>query len=449
MHKRKVGNLQNAVELNINPSMSPAPRSTVHKKIATHLIVLDELIQSRVSLSAETITQYQEDVCNGLQFDPIVIYHDGIKYWLADGFHRTEASKQAGLQEVEAEVRSGTRRDAILYSVSANGKHGLPRNSNDKRKSVVLLLSDAEWSKWSNVQIASRCIVSESFVRKVRIELTSFSAKLDQDEYAANIGVSETIIENAILNSKHESHERIVVKGNTQYLLNIQNLANRSRSRNHSQESSVLELVPTPSPPLPTKADATETAFVEEPPTKVIPFSQRVITQESRFRDQEEAQPLYSSSDSFPAAAEGQMWRLGESHLLFCGSPDAPIFRQQLPATIAISLLFPRSDADLRLELMPAGTMRQFVLFDPLQQEWDLQVFRDVIERTIDNCTSPQDPVVMLFLPDPVLLLLMLEMDSPCFCAEPNPQRCAAAIEVWNQTASRNLFSPAKLIESN
>jgi hypothetical protein len=420
---------------------------TIRQRIPTKLIILDESIQSRTSLSPETIAQYTEDIGLGLEFDPIVLYYDGFKYWLADGFHRTEASMKAGLKEIEAEIRPGTRRDAILHSVSANGKHGLPRNNNDKRKSVLLLLSDSEWSKWSNVQIASRCVVSESFVRKVRAELTSFCAKLDVSEYATNIGVSATIIENAILNSQDESHERVVVKGNTQYRLNIKNLTNKLR--NPSQESHVLGVVPTPSQTFQNTHISETSTYLDEQAAKVVPISQRFLTQEFRFQSKEAVRPLCPSAHGLPEVAEGQIWRLGESHLLFCGSPDALIFQQKLPAKIAISLLFPRSEADLRFDLMPQGTMRQFVLFDPLQQEWDLQVFRDLIERTLDNCTSPQDPVVMLFLPDPALLLLMLEMDSPCYCAEPSPQRCAAAIEVWNQAAARHLYSPARLIEPN
>jgi hypothetical protein len=53
---------------------------------------------------------------------------------------------------------------------------------------------------------------------------------------------------------------------------------------------------------------------------------------------------------------------------------------------------------------------------------------------------------VILFLPDPELLLLMLEMDSPCYCAEPDPQRCAEAIQAWNRAAAQNFYSPAQLI---
>jgi hypothetical protein len=443
--------------------MSNLAENIVRKKVATAQIIVDESIQSRASLNLDTISQYKEDICGGLRFDPIIIYDDGSNYWLADGFHRTEASIQAGLKEIEAEIRPGSRRDAILHSVSANGKHGLPRNNSDKRKGVVLLLSDSEWSKWSNVQVANRCIVSESFVRKVRSELTSFRAKLEEEQYANIIGVSLTVLGRAITNSQAETGERIVLKGNTKYSLNIKNLTNKPKHR--SPESSSAAVITLSQATAEEKSQVNQSnhhqrssaPLTETSTPKVIPFTLKAPKLEPNQQHSDppldaatrstliSSEQMHSGYNS-PPVTEGQIWQMGESHLLFCGSPDAPTFRQQLPASIAISLLFPRQEMDLRLDLIPPGSRRQFLLFDPLQQEWDLQVFRDMIEHTLDNCTSPQEPVVILFLPDPELLLLMLEMDSPCYCAEPDPQRCAEAIQAWNRAAAQNFYSPAQLI---
>jgi hypothetical protein len=73
-----------------------------------------------------------------------------------------------GGTEIRAEVRPGTERDALLYSISANATHGLPRSNADKRKAVALLLADAEWSQWSDREIARRCQVSNKFVSHMR-----------------------------------------------------------------------------------------------------------------------------------------------------------------------------------------------------------------------------------------------------------------------------------------
>jgi hypothetical protein len=45
--------------------------------------------------------------------------------------------------EITADLRQGTQRDAVLFGISANSAHGLPRNNADKRKAVSLLLGDA------------------------------------------------------------------------------------------------------------------------------------------------------------------------------------------------------------------------------------------------------------------------------------------------------------------
>ena len=43
----------------------------------------------------------------------------------------------------------------------------------DKRKAVATLLADAEWSAWSDSEIARRCAVSHDFVRRMRPSLAS------------------------------------------------------------------------------------------------------------------------------------------------------------------------------------------------------------------------------------------------------------------------------------
>ena len=58
---------------------------------------------------------------DGAKFPPVTVF-DGENNWLSDGFHRF----YAGLEEIEADVRQGTLRDAKLFSMSANAVHELP-----------------------------------------------------------------------------------------------------------------------------------------------------------------------------------------------------------------------------------------------------------------------------------------------------------------------------------
>lgn len=129
---------------------------------------IDGGTQSRASLYQNVVDDYASAIGDGASFPPVVVFHDGTDHWLADGFHRYHAHKKLGLVEIDADVRQGTRRDAILYSVGANESHGLRRTNEDKRRAVLTLLSDGEWVKWSDREIAKACAVSHVFVGKLR-----------------------------------------------------------------------------------------------------------------------------------------------------------------------------------------------------------------------------------------------------------------------------------------
>jgi len=119
-----------------------------------------------------TVAEYQAAMEDGANFPPIVVFFDGAHHWLADGFHRCFAADEAGLIDIEADVKQGTKRDAILYAVGANANHGLRRTNADKRRAVMTLLNDEEWAAWSNVAVAKQCGVSDMTVKRVRDELS-------------------------------------------------------------------------------------------------------------------------------------------------------------------------------------------------------------------------------------------------------------------------------------
>ncbi len=124
--------------------------------------------QPRVELNQETVAEYRDAYRAGAVLPPVTLFFDGTEYWLADGFHRFFAARDAGLTSIYEDIIPGTQRDAILYSLSANSKHGLKRSNADKRKAVQTLLDDPEWAKWSSNEIAKRCAVSNHFVDDLR-----------------------------------------------------------------------------------------------------------------------------------------------------------------------------------------------------------------------------------------------------------------------------------------
>ena len=127
--------------------------------------------QPRAAIDPDTVGEYAEAMKAGAKFPPIVVFHDGQEYWLADGFHRVQAATRAMLIEISADVRQGTRRDAVLYSVGANSEHGMRRTNADKRRAVMTLLNDEKWGKWSDREIARQCRVGNKFVSDIRRSL--------------------------------------------------------------------------------------------------------------------------------------------------------------------------------------------------------------------------------------------------------------------------------------
>lgn len=124
--------------------------------------------QPRAALDEVIIDEYAEAMREGAKFPPVDVFYDGQDHWLADGFHRIEAAESIGQPEFDVKTHQGTRRDAVLFSVGVNAEHGLRRTNADKRRAVLTLLHDPEWSTWSNSVIARHCHVDEKTVRSWR-----------------------------------------------------------------------------------------------------------------------------------------------------------------------------------------------------------------------------------------------------------------------------------------
>lgn len=139
--------------------------------VALDKIKRDPRAQPRDHISMDVAAKYTEDMASGAEFPPLVVFFDGTDYWLADVWHRHYAAKGMELQEFPCDVRAGSIRDAILYSVGANATHGYPRSNADKRRAVAQLLNDDEWRGWSDREIAKRCLVGNKMVSDLRGEL--------------------------------------------------------------------------------------------------------------------------------------------------------------------------------------------------------------------------------------------------------------------------------------
>ena len=131
-------------------------------------LTIDGGTQSRVKIIQEAVDEYAESLKGGARFPPVLVYYDGIKYYLTDGFHRYFAHQKAGIRDIEVQIVNGTLRDAILRSFSVNSENGRHRSNEDKRNAVQAMLNDFEWQFWNNNEIAKACRVSVTLVEAVR-----------------------------------------------------------------------------------------------------------------------------------------------------------------------------------------------------------------------------------------------------------------------------------------
>lgn len=171
-------------------------------KLKVSQIRTDGGTQMRVGpRNQDAVREYADVLKEGGHLPPVTVFFDGRDYWLADGFHRHSAHLFLSLPDIEADVREGSKRDAILHAVGANASHGLRRTNADKRRAVEALLKDEEWGQWSNREIARRCSVDEGTVRNLRQAICGNSADTPRTvqrggtvyaQHTANIGQRPT-----------------------------------------------------------------------------------------------------------------------------------------------------------------------------------------------------------------------------------------------------------------
>jgi hypothetical protein len=182
------------------------------KKLNIQSIIIDKGTQSRAAISEDTVSDYAEAMAAGDEFPPVIAFHDGVDYYLADGFHRLHAVKRLGKTSIQADVRTGTLRDAILYSLGANRDHGLRRSNADKRKCVMTLLEDFEWGDLSVNEMARICGVSPQLVMAVKQEKDAgekvSSVNFNAPKKAKPVKLN-TVVETPVENLAEEKDEAV------------------------------------------------------------------------------------------------------------------------------------------------------------------------------------------------------------------------------------------------
>lgn len=124
--------------------------------------------QPRVAMNEKLVNEYAEKMKDGEVFPPVVVYNDGKDTWLADGFTRYFASLQNSAQGINADMRSGSLRDAQTFAWKANNKHGQPLSNDDIENILFSIFADKEYGAWSNNKIAKEFSFSAMRISRLR-----------------------------------------------------------------------------------------------------------------------------------------------------------------------------------------------------------------------------------------------------------------------------------------
>jgi hypothetical protein len=143
------------------------------KKLKLDQVRIDGDTQPRTDIDHGLVDEYAAAYTAGVELPAVIVFFDGANYWLADGFHRWWASRQAELKTISCEIRQGTQRDAQWFSYAANQTHGLRRTNADKAKAVKAALVHPCGAKLSDHQVAEYIGVSQPMVGKYRAELAA------------------------------------------------------------------------------------------------------------------------------------------------------------------------------------------------------------------------------------------------------------------------------------
>lgn len=139
------------------------------KRVRLAEIVFDAGTQIRAAINESVVAEYAERMSEGVQFPAVVLFHDGNAYYMADGFHRAMAAQRNQFREIDADVRAGTKTDALWYALGANRTNGQRLSETDKKHAIVLALR--AWPDRSQTQIAEQVGCAVPYVTRIRAQV--------------------------------------------------------------------------------------------------------------------------------------------------------------------------------------------------------------------------------------------------------------------------------------
>jgi transposase len=100
------------------------------REVRLRSVALEPDLQPREKIDGDLVATYVELLLTGTDLPPVVAFAeaDGLKFYLADGWHRYYAHRQIKRETIAAVVHPGGFDAALHHSLSANATHGKPRD---------------------------------------------------------------------------------------------------------------------------------------------------------------------------------------------------------------------------------------------------------------------------------------------------------------------------------
>ncbi len=146
-------------------------------------LIIDPALQSRAGLYEDTIKDLVETLTAGISLDPIDVYSTPSGMLLASGYHRVEASRRCNRSTIAANLRQGSREDAVFHSCGQNAQRG--RTPDDNRAAVRCLLehleaTGADRREWSERKVAAKCRLTKTTTHNILSEIAGQADHLSE-----------------------------------------------------------------------------------------------------------------------------------------------------------------------------------------------------------------------------------------------------------------------------
>jgi ParB-like chromosome segregation protein Spo0J len=126
-------------------------------------------------LSGENVDHIRALAESGVAFPPITVNRCTMR--VIDGMHRLRATTLRGQDKIAVRFFEGEDRDAFVFAVEANIKHGLPLSLTDRTAAAIRIINSHP--EWSDRAIASSTGLAATTVGQIRRRSTAHNAQLN------------------------------------------------------------------------------------------------------------------------------------------------------------------------------------------------------------------------------------------------------------------------------